>query len=149
MNPIKASSCLVFLKNIPSRNVPSKPPYVKEAIDNPSSTTGFFESLKIIAPPVRTTPHNKVNILDQNNSFLGVRLSASREPINKSRYVEEASELIADESVPIAEASTPAMTSPAIPVGSISTINFGKISSELVRFAPVDFIISSLNGVPW
>src|SRR5688572_21549561 len=101
MNPIIASVWFVFLKNIPRRNVPSKPPYVNDAIERPNSTTGFLESLNNIAPPIKTIPQNNVNTLDQNISFLGSSSLPFFVILNRSRYVDDANELIADESVPI------------------------------------------------
>jgi len=53
--------------------------------------------------------------------------------LNKSRYVEDARELIVDDNVPIADASTPATTRPATPVGKFSTMNFGNtVTLEVV-----------------
>ena len=44
---------------------------------------------------------------------------------------------MAEERVPMAEASTPAMTSPASPPGSCSTMNLGNTWSELFNGKPV------------
>jgi len=71
-----------------------------------------------------------VNARDQETSWRGVS-SFLRSGLKRSRNVAEASELIEEDRVPIAEASTPAITRPARPVGRFSTMYFGKTSSKL------------------
>src|SRR3989338_697682 len=132
-NPMSASVWFVFGNRSPRKNVPSKPPYVNDAIFNPSSTTGFFVSVKSIAPPMRKIPQNNVQNRDQPISLFSVSALPQRDCLNRSRCVDEASELIDDDSVPMADASTPATTITASPVGNCSTINFGNTSSDVVR----------------
>ena len=105
---------------------------MNEAIFNPNSTTGLFVSVNIIAPPIRTMPQTSVKKRDH---AISVHAVASRPvtPLNRSRYVDDASELMEEDKVPIAEASTPATTRPAMPVGRFSMMNFGNTSSEVAR----------------
>jgi hypothetical protein len=105
-----------------------------------------LESRNIIAPPIRTTPQKRVKILDQNIS-LDLNFSDFTEA-KRSRYVDDARELIAEERVPIADARIPAMTSPEMPEGKFSTINFGNISSDDTRFSPVLLRTKELNAAP-
>ena len=109
--------CVVCLNSKPRKNVPSNPPYVTEAILSPSSTTAVFVSVKSIAPAMRKIPHSRVKKRDHHNSFFSIRAFPREIILKRSRYVAEASELMEEDKLPIAEASTPAIRIPASPVG--------------------------------
>lgn len=64
VNPIIDSFCFVFLEIKPSKNVPSNPPYVNEAMLNAISTTAFELSLNIIAENINKIAQMIVSIRD-------------------------------------------------------------------------------------
>jgi hypothetical protein len=114
-NPTYASLSLVFTKNRPSRNVPNMPPYVNEAIVRPSSTTGFLVSVNNIAPPIRAAPQKTVITRDVRMDRRSLPSAGTAGMRKISRYVEDARELIDEESVPMADASTAAIRRPSRP----------------------------------
>lgn len=130
IKPMNASLCLTCGKSSPRKKVPRSPPYVTEAICRPISTTGFFVSLKSIAPPISTIPQSSVKKRDHFISLLSFFRSGFEDDLNRSRYEDDARELIDEDRLPIAEAKTPASTRPVIPVGKFSIMNLGNTSSD-------------------
>ena len=61
--PRIASRCRARRQKIARKKPPSRPPYVNDAIDSATTTTGVFGfSGKSSAPPVSTTPQTSAKI---------------------------------------------------------------------------------------
>ncbi len=69
MKPIIASICFTLLNNTPSKNEPSSPPYVTDAMLSASSTNALdVLEMKKIATPTSTTHHTRENNRERNKS---------------------------------------------------------------------------------
>ena len=104
----------------PNRKAPNKAPYVNEAIERPSSTTGFCWSSNSVARKTKTSAQPSVSNLDSLRLFASSH-PAARLPIRSLRD-ELANAFREGDNVLMAAARIPASTRPAIPTGRFSTI---------------------------
>jgi len=101
-------------------NVPVAPPKVTEVMVSPASITEP-QAWAIQATTASATAAATVLPCDQRMASLSLRASSP-----KSSVTAEATELSDDESVDMAAAKTAAITSPASPTGSCSTMKRAK-----------------------
>src|SRR5690606_18262014 len=122
--PVIASRCAARRETAASRNAPSRPPYVKDAIWSAMTTIGVpcDANWKRSPPPMMIPAHRIVKRLPTR-----IRWSSSSARPESGAYrscvVADASELSDDETVDIIAARIPAMMTPESPGGSCSMMN--------------------------
>ena len=113
--------------NLLKMNRLNSPPYVNDAICSPIITIASFPSSNNNAIPIKIAAQTRLTNRDNFNDFVF---------FTQSLIVDDASELIDELKVDIAEESTPANNSPFNPTGKYCAIKVGNSRSFSISIPP-------------